>query len=111
MSENDIKYVNHCTQNRTQLWMAMAQGLLLCDFCSPGFLPLWTMLGCPFTETTPQAPVLKELTGLCVGTPAFLFGRPKVHYVFSHKMKDMFFIFTNNFIDLGILSMSAISCY
>ena len=32
---------------------------------------------------------------------------PKVHYVFS--IKDTFFIFTNNFIDLDILSMSALS--
>ena len=30
---------------------------------------------------------------------------------FSHKIKDTFFIFINNFIDLDILSMSAISCY
>lgn len=67
MSENDIKYVNHCTQNRTQLWVAMAQGLLACDFCPPGLWPLWTRLGCPFTATTPWAPVVTELTGLCVG--------------------------------------------
>ena len=33
----------------------------------------------------------------------------KVHYVFS--IKDTFFTFTNTFIDLDILSMSAISCY
>ena len=32
----------------------------------------------------------------------------KVHMVFFHKIKDMFFIFTNNFVDLDILSMSAI---
>ena len=32
-------------------------------------------------------------------------------FSFSHKIKDTFFIFTNNFIDLDILSMSAISCY
>ena len=34
----------------------------------------------------------------------------KVHIIFSHKMNDTFFIFTNNFIDLDILSVSAISC-
>ena len=33
-----------------------------------------------------------------------------VSVVFFHKIKDTFFIFTNNFIDLDIVSMSAISC-
>ena len=33
----------------------------------------------------------------------------KVHLVFFHKMKDTFFIFTDDYIDLGILSMSAVS--
>ena len=34
----------------------------------------------------------------------------KVHLgCFSHKIKDTFFILTNNFIDLDILSMLAIS--
>ena len=33
----------------------------------------------------------------------------KVRVFFSCKIKDMFFIFTNNFIDLDILSMSAVS--
>ena len=30
---------------------------------------------------------------------------------FFHKIEDTFFIFTNNFIDLDILSRSTISCY
>ena len=30
---------------------------------------------------------------------------------FFHKIKDTFFIFTNNFIDLDVLSISAISRY
>ena len=38
-----------------------------------------------------------------------LLGWPKSPYVFFHKTKDTFFIFTNNFIDLDILSMLAIS--
>ena len=38
-------------------------------------------------------------------------GCPKRPYGFSCKIKDMFFIFTNNFIDLDILSMLAISSY
>ena len=37
-------------------------------------------------------------------------GWPKGPFRFFHKIKDTFFIFTNNFIDLDILSMSAISC-
>ena len=32
---------------------------------------------------------------------------PKSPFSFSHKIKNMFFIFTNKFIDLDILSMSA----
>ena len=36
-------------------------------------------------------------------------GWPKSPYGFFHKIKNTFFIFTNNFIDLDILSMSAIS--
>ena len=35
----------------------------------------------------------------------------KVRYVFFRKIKDTFFIFTNNFIDFNILGMSAISRY
>ena len=35
----------------------------------------------------------------------------KVHLVFFCKIKDIFFIFINNFVDLEILSMSDISCY
>ena len=35
----------------------------------------------------------------------------KVRYVFFHKIKDTFFIFTNTFIDLDILSMPATCCY
>ena len=34
---------------------------------------------------------------------------PKNLFSFLKKIKDTFFIFTNNFIDLDILSMSAIS--
>ena len=36
---------------------------------------------------------------------------PKSPFSFFCKIKDTFFIFTNNSIDLGILSMSAASCY
>ena len=32
-------------------------------------------------------------------------------WVFFHKIKDTFFIFTHIFINLDILSMSATSCY
>ena len=38
-------------------------------------------------------------------------GWPKSPLCFFHKIKDTFFIFSNNFIDLDILSMSAISHY
>ena len=34
----------------------------------------------------------------------------KVHLVIFHKIKDIVFIFINNFMDLDILSMSVISC-
>ena len=34
---------------------------------------------------------------------------PKCSFTFFHKIKDTYFIFTNNFIDLDILSMSAVS--
>ena len=39
-----------------------------------------------------------------------LLGWPK-HLLTFFSLKDTFFIFTSNFIDLDILSMSAISCY
>ena len=39
-----------------------------------------------------------------------LLGWPKSLFSFSCKIKDTFFIFTNNFIDLDILSMLASSC-
>ena len=38
-------------------------------------------------------------------------GWPKSPFSFSRKIKDTFFIYTNNFIDLDILSMSVLSCY
>ena len=38
-------------------------------------------------------------------------GWPKSPLCFFHKIKDTFFIFTSNFIDLDILNMSAVSCY
>ena len=41
----------------------------------------------------------------------FLLGWPKSPFSFFHRTKDMFFIFTNNFNDLDVLSMSAISRY
>ena len=40
-----------------------------------------------------------------------LLGWPKSPFSFFSKIKETFFIFTNNFVDLDILSMSAISCY
>ena len=41
----------------------------------------------------------------------FVLGWPKNPFSFFHKIKDIFFIFTNTFIDLDILTMLAISCY
>ena len=41
-------------------------------------------------------------------TVAQILGRPKGPF-YLHKIKDIFFIFPNNFTDLDILSMSAIS--
>ena len=41
---------------------------------------------------------------------SYWFGQ-KVCLVFFHKTKDTFFIFTNNLIDLGILSMSPVSLW
>ena len=35
----------------------------------------------------------------------------KLRYVFLRKIKDTFFVFTNNFFDLDIWSMSAVSRY
>ena len=35
----------------------------------------------------------------------------KVHYIFSCKIKDTFFSFINNFIDLDLLIMKALSRY
>ena len=41
----------------------------------------------------------------------FILGWSKCPFWFFCTLKETFFIFTNNFIDLDILSMSAISCY
>ena len=38
-----------------------------------------------------------------------LLGWPKCPFSFFYKIKDTFFIFTNNFVDLDILSMSPLS--
>ena len=38
-----------------------------------------------------------------------LLGCPKILYGFLSKIKGIFFTFTNNFLDLDILSMSAVS--
>ena len=43
--------------------------------------------------------------------PMVLLGWPKSQFSFFRKIKDTFFIFTNNLIDLDILRMSAVSCY
>ena len=40
-----------------------------------------------------------------------ILGWPKSQFSFFCKIKGTFFIYTNNFIDLDILSMLAISCY
>ena len=40
---------------------------------------------------------------------SIIFGWPKCPFSFFHKIKDTIFILNNNFIDLDILSMSAIS--
>ena len=45
-------------------------------------------------------------TSLC---GMYYIGQKVCMYGVFWKIKDTFFIFTNNFIDLGILSMSAIS--
>ena len=42
---------------------------------------------------------------------AYVLGWPKSPFSFFCKVKDTFFIVTNNFIDLDILSMLAISPY
>ena len=41
----------------------------------------------------------------------FIGGWPKSPFSFFCEIKDIFFIFTDNFIDLDILSISAISHY
>ena len=41
----------------------------------------------------------------------FILGWSKCPFWFFCTLRETFFIFTNNFIDLDILSMSAISCY
>ena len=41
----------------------------------------------------------------------YVLGWPKSPFSFFHKMKDTFFIFTNNCIDLDILNISALSRY
>ena len=43
-----------------------------------------------------------------VKTNSYWFGQ-KVHIILFYKTKDTFFIFTNNFIDLDLLSMSPTS--
>ena len=45
-------------------------------------------------------------------THSLVLGWPKslLHFFF-HKIRDIFFIFTNDFFDLVILSMLSISCY
>ena len=55
---------------------------------------------------------LWKRTPVYVLTTAFLaIGLAKKLFIFFCKTKDTFFIFTNNFMDLDVLSMSAISCY
>ena len=56
------------------------------------------------------------ISNLFVNNPSFNFsilssvlGWPKSPFSFFHKIKDTLFIFTNNFIDLDILSVLAIS--
>ena len=54
------------------------------------------------------------LYGFCTLGPFSLqqvLGWPKSPFSFFHKIKDTFFIFTNNFIDLDSLRVSAVSCY
>ena len=70
-------------------------GTQLCWIQKPILLTYWVS-GSPSTVPRPMA---------------LLLGWPKSLFSFFHKIKDKFFIFTNNFIDLDILSMSAISCY
>ena len=47
--------------------------------------------------------------GVCVYI--YIYGCPKCPLSFFCKINNTFFIFTNNFIDLGILSMSPVSHY
>ena len=44
----------------------------------------------------------------CLKIISYVLGWPKSLFSFFCKIKDTFFIFTSNFIDLDILSMSAI---
>ena len=65
-----------------------------------------------FVRKTSRAIVISpgshmELNRLCA---MLLLGWAKSLYDFFHKIKDTFFIFTNNVIDLDLLSMLAISC-
>ena len=53
--------------------------------------------------------VLRTETNILSAVYAILLGWPKSLLSFFHKVKDIFFIFTNNFVDLDILSMSATS--
>ena len=54
--------------------------------------------------------VCKVMLGLFQQNGLIL-GWPKNTLSFFHKIKDTFSIFTNNFIDLDILSLSALSRY
>ena len=46
----------------------------------------------------------------CGSSDRLSLGLAKKCIYFFHKIKDTFFIFTNNIVDLAILSMSASSC-
>ena len=50
---------------------------------------------------------MNETTAVC----PHILGWPKSLVRFVYKVKTTFFTFTNNFIDLDMLSVSAISCY
>ena len=81
----------------------------------------WVTVGCfrvPGQEKTPGGKGRGHFASARASAEPFLNARwvqlmywagQNVCLVFR-KIKDTFFIFTNNFIDLGILSMSAISC-
>ena len=76
--------------------------------CFPKLLSPCDLPGTFWLPENPHFGPLAIKMGLYVINSVICVGQKSVW--FFHEIKDTFFIFTNNFVDLGILSKLAISC-